>query len=313
MLACQRLATEIQFPIPLLHACPIQANDCGARRFCLSTDRQKLQKRAENVEDVSLEHLGPVGLNSVLNKALAADQNARFSTAEDFSAALLKLPDAVGELKIVPASGWPVRLAVFVNLVLLGLALYSLGIYQQPTVEQLSTEHSRTHQRATGRTLPKNGEQPPTRPSRPGGPEQSTPVEGPEQRAAELPKSDTPEPSVPPKPQGSASELPAKPPTVEPPPPTLGRVEVVTRPKGATVFLDGKRIGKSPIVISDIALNRSYRMRLEKRNYQDREKRFKLTASKPQKVFKLRMSEDSSGNVDLDPEEGPATVITIAR
>jgi len=74
-----------------------------------------------------LAQLGPEGLGQVLSKALAFSPEDRYSSAEDFALALKQLPDFTGNWKIVPASKWPLVLAVILNVVLFVVALVDFG------------------------------------------------------------------------------------------------------------------------------------------------------------------------------------------
>jgi hypothetical protein len=68
---------------------------------------------------------------------------------------------------------------------------------------------------------------------------------------------------VPTLPPGRESPLPAKPPAAEPAPASFnGSLYVDSRPRGATVFVDGKSVGQTPVSIADVHVG-SHVVRIE--------------------------------------------------
>ncbi len=87
---------------------------------------------------------------------------------------------------------------------------------------------------------------------------------------------------------------------------------MVTDPKGATVNIDGEEAGTAPLTVQ-LAPGK-HKIEVSRRGYVRTRKTVKISADKaPSPVsFKLKKSDTSSKhNVDLDPEEGPATKSTV--
>jgi hypothetical protein len=81
-------------------------------------------------------------------------------------------------------------------------------------------------------------------------------------RLERVPATASPAP-VPTLPPGRESPLPAKPPAAEPAPASFnGSLYVDSRPRGATVFVDGKSVGQTPLSIPDVHVG-SHVVRIE--------------------------------------------------
>ncbi|MCA9688248.1 MAG: PEGA domain-containing protein [Nannocystaceae bacterium] len=114
----------------------------------------------------------------------------------------------------------------------------------------------------------------------------------------------------------TTGEAPASETTGEEPPPVDGEtvdLEVITDPKGATVTVDGKKAGETPIVLNLAPGNRKIEIRLN--GYKRIRKTVKAVVGEELSVMNLALAKSqprtirSGENIDIDPEEGIVTKI----
>ncbi len=79
----------------------------------------------------------------------------------------------------------------------------------------------------------------------------------------------------------------------------LGTISVTTHPEGAKIFIDGKEISApSPTQVSDLELNKTYTIRLEKQDYQPAEDRVTVYSIEPIK-YEKKLEEIRYGSVEV--------------
>ncbi|HVE79291.1 MAG TPA: PEGA domain-containing protein, partial [Gemmatimonadaceae bacterium] len=98
---------------------------------------------------------------------------------------------------------------------------------------------------------------------------------------------------APPRPASSrpAPSRPAPTRTASAKPARTARLELTAKP-AATVYLDGKRIGQTPLAGHSLTVGKTYQLRLERKGYKTR--RESITASKPGVVARRYTLEPAS-------------------
>ncbi len=78
-----------------------------------------------------------------------------------------------------------------------------------------------------------------------------------------------------------------------------GAISVVTHPAGAKIFIDGKEMSSvSPVQISDLELNKTYTLKMQKEDYQPIEERITIYSIEPVK-YEKKLEEIRYGSVEV--------------